>query len=400
MIREQGARYQAGLPSFASDREEIRIAVEQNAQDRGVLLIKVLISLHVDDLMALIEELGRTYDGEEFYESAGTIGVDVAALKIIDQADPPIPHVYYFCTPDLLMKHPALVFYYRNIAMLSRKVMRGIGLSTEAFEDQGAQPNPQMATDLSQYFNKIVSALIVSTGQVTRRQHFAMMMANVGDALGGVSRNEVGRVAMMRILNPLVECLHARGLLASVLYSLKGQITLDDEDDSGAQQRTQLEVNKQTDIQGLLQKFETHRVLYHEICTSNGSKLILNAQLKWQDSRGEGFKIGPDLCSQVGENDMFWASELKGGADPAGSDEHWKTATQALHRILEAAQATGRPKPRLSFIATILVERVARDAQAWIDRGDLRSVYNLTQMYGEKEEMDRYLNDMLEFLGY
>jgi len=30
---------------------------------------------------------------------------------------------------------------------------------------------------------------------------------------------------------------------------------------------------------------------------------------------------------------MRWAAELKGGADPAGSDEHWKTATEALNRI-------------------------------------------------------------------
>ena len=96
---------------------------------------------------------------------------------------------------------------------------------------------------------------------------------------------------------------------------------------------------------------------------------------------------------------MFWAGELKGGADPAGSDEHWKTATQALTRILEAAEATGRPKPKLSFIATILVDRVARDAQAWIRDGKLTSVYNLTQMYEKKEEMNRFLDDMMVFLG-
>jgi hypothetical protein len=97
---------------------------------------------------------------------------------------------------------------------------------------------------------------------------------------------------------------------------------------------------------------------------------------------------------------MLWAAELKGGADPAGSDEHWKTATQSLRRILDATTATGRPKPQLSFLATILVDRVALDAQTWIDRGDLTSVYNLTQMHERKEEMDRYLNDMVRFLGY
>jgi hypothetical protein len=54
----------------------------------------------------------------------------------------------------------------------------------------------------------------------------------------------------------------------------------------------------------------------------------------------------------------------------------------------------------LSFIATILVDRVAQDAQSWIDQGKLTSVYNLTQMYQKKGEMDRFLSDMNRYLGY
>ena len=53
-----------------------------------------------------------------------------------------------------------------------------------------------------------------------------------------------------------------------------------------------------------------------------------------------------------------------------------------------------------SFIATILVERVAKDAQMWIEQGKLTSVYNLTQMYEKEGEMERFLADMTEFLGY
>jgi hypothetical protein len=54
----------------------------------------------------------------------------------------------------------------------------------------------------------------------------------------------------------------------------------------------------------------------------------------------------------------------------------------------------------LSFIATVLVERVAKDAQSWIDQDKLTSVYNLTQMYQKKEEMKRFLDDMTVFLSY
>ena len=126
----------------------------------------------------------------------------------------------------------------------------------------------------------------------------------------------------------------------------------------------------------------------------------MNRQLTWEAPEGTPYRIGPDLHSQVGAVDMYWAAELKGGADPAGSDEHWKTATQSFQRVLEAAEKTNRPQPMLSFIATILVERVAREAQNWINDGRLTSVYNLTQMYQQESEMRRYLEDMTRYLGF
>jgi len=376
------------------------MAVERNALDRGTLLIKVIVSLRIDTLLGLIDELVRSYDKEIFYESAGEIGIKIDALKCLDEARPPIPYPYYFCMPDTLVEHSELVFYYRNVAMLSRKVMRGIGLDTENFEELGVAPSEQVAAELARYFNTIVSDLVLEGG-VTPYRHIVMMIANLGDSLGGTSRNEIGRVALMRVVNPLVRHLHIQGRLSSILYSLKGLVVPDDDDDdSGAVKRKRINVGPETDIDELVKQFETYRILYHELETSNGSRLLLNRQLKWQDNTGETHKIGPDLYSHVGDIDMLWAGEVKGGADPAGSDEHWKTATEALGRILRAAEATGRQTPMLSFIATILVERVAKDAQAWIEQGKLTSAYNLTQMYEKEEEMKRFLTDMTKFLGY
>ena len=96
---------------------------------------------------------------------------------------------------------------------------------------------------------------------------------------------------------------------------------------------------------------------------------------------------------------VLWGGELKGGADPAGSDEHWKTATRAFDRILLACEATKRSKPPLSFIATILVERVALEAADWIAQGKLKSVYNLTQIADDPQKQQRFLADLTFFLG-
>jgi len=400
LLRDPKVSMQSELPSFASTPDEIRTAVEQNAIDRGVLLIQVIVSLRIDALLNLVDELARSYDKEDFYESAVEIGIRTDALKCLDEARPPVPYPYYFCTPDTLVKHPELVFYYRNVAMLSRKVMRGVGLDTESFEERGSILPRDIASELASDFNRIVSDLVLEGG-VTPYRHIVMMTANLGDSLGGTSRNEVGRVAMMRVLNPLVHHLHAQGRLSGILYSLKGCIVPEgDSVGSDAVKRKRVHIVPETDIDQLLEQFEAYRVVYHELQTSNGSRLLLNRQLKWQDDAGETHSIGPDLHSHVGDVDMLWAGELKGGADPAGSDEHWKTATQALDRILQAAEATGRPQPMLSFIATILVDRVATDAQSWIEQGKLTSVYNLTQMYEREEEMEWFLSDMTRFLGY
>lgn len=388
------------LPEFASTPDEIKIAVEQNALDRGDLLVQVIVSLQIDTLLGLVDKLVRLYDKEDFYESADKININLDALKYLDEAQPPIPYPYYFCMPGVLIEHPKLVFYYRNVAMLSRKVMRGIGLDTSNFEEIETSPSEDVATELCTYFNKIISSLIVKGG-VTPYRHIVMMIANLGDSLGGTSRNEVGRIAMMRAINPLFRHLYMLGRLSSVSYTLKGPISTGENDhDLDFGRKRHLVITAETDIDELLAQFEANRVLYHELETSNGSHLLLNRQLKWQDGAGQEHKIGPDMYSCVGDVDMLWAGELKGGADPAGSDEHWKTATESLDRILRAAQATARPKPLLSLIATILVERVALDAQAWIDQGKLTSVYNLTQMYEQEKEMKRFLTDMLNFLGY
>jgi len=67
---------------------------------------------------------------------------------------------------------------------------------------------------------------------------------------------------------------------------------------------------------------------------------------------------------------MRWAAELKGGADPAGSDEHWKTATEALNRIIEPAKTLAGMHQNYLLLATIFVERVAKAAQKWIDEAN------------------------------
>jgi hypothetical protein len=69
--------------------------------------------------------------------------------------------------------------------------------------------------------------------------------------------------------------------------------------------------------------------------------------------------------------------ELKGGIDPAGADEHWKTARTALNRIREAF-AKKRLKPHTFFIGAAIEAKMAVEIWEMLRRGSLENAANLT----------------------
>jgi type II restriction enzyme len=70
--------------------------------------------------------------------------------------------------------------------------------------------------------------------------------------------------------------------------------------------------------------------------------------------------------------------ELKGGIDPAGADEHWKTARTALNRI-RAAFAKKKLKPHAFFIGAAIEAKMANEIWAMLTSGELQNAANLTE---------------------
>ena len=69
--------------------------------------------------------------------------------------------------------------------------------------------------------------------------------------------------------------------------------------------------------------------------------------------------------------------ELKGGIDPAGADEHWKTARTALNRI-HVAFAKQKLKPHTFFIGAAIETKMAGEIWDMLKRGNLENAANLT----------------------
>jgi hypothetical protein len=67
--------------------------------------------------------------------------------------------------------------------------------------------------------------------------------------------------------------------------------------------------------------------------------------------------------------------ELKGGIDPAGADEHWKTAATALERI---RQAFAGYNPAIFFVGAAVAKAMAKEIWRLLEKGTVDNAANLT----------------------
>lgn len=70
--------------------------------------------------------------------------------------------------------------------------------------------------------------------------------------------------------------------------------------------------------------------------------------------------------------------ELKGGIDPAGADEHWKTARSALDRI-RIAFADTKTSSHLFFIGAAIEKKMAGEIWQQLENGALANAANLNE---------------------
>lgn len=68
--------------------------------------------------------------------------------------------------------------------------------------------------------------------------------------------------------------------------------------------------------------------------------------------------------------------ELKGGIDPAGADEHWKTAQAALNRVRQAFTDAGH-SPLTFFVGAAIEKRMAGEIWDQLESGTLSNAANL-----------------------
>ena len=70
--------------------------------------------------------------------------------------------------------------------------------------------------------------------------------------------------------------------------------------------------------------------------------------------------------------------ELKGGIDPAGADEHWKTANSALNRIRDSYKKAGYSNIKTAFVGAAIEKAMAKEIYSQLCDGTMTNATNLT----------------------
>ncbi len=182
-----------------------------------------------------------------------------------------------------------------------------------------------------------------------------------GDSLGGSMRNIAGKLAERKVTRAIISALTLTGTTYQWLNAVSDTWI------TGSSDNTDIELN----LKALSWKKldETRTLIYNRTIPL----IRKNIDMCLLDCPPEEIKSG--IYKIPGRFIAF--GELKGGIDPAGADEHWKTAQTALTRI-KTAFANQNLSPDLFFIGAVIANNMAQEIWNQLEEGALKNAANLT----------------------
>ena len=186
-----------------------------------------------------------------------------------------------------------------------------------------------------------------------------------GDSLGGRMRNLGGRLGEWRF---------TRILMSTCAVSSVDLEYLDSEGKNWLSLSTELEIERR--IKGLhWVSYGNERTMIYNLTVPTVRK---NVDFCLFDCAPDEIIFGGKRDSAHHKPDKYLAlGELKGGIDPAGADEHWKTANSALDRIRKAF-SDKNCFPKTFFIGAAIETAMAKEIYQQLEDRTLSNGANLT----------------------
>ncbi len=182
-----------------------------------------------------------------------------------------------------------------------------------------------------------------------------------GDSLGGSMRNIAGKLAERKLTRAIISSLTLTRTTFQWLNTISNTWI----------KKSNNEADIELNLKGISwrRNGETRTLIYNKtipIVEKNIDICLLDCTP--DEIKPETYKV-PERFIAFGE--------LKGGIDPAGADEHWKTAQTALTRIRNAFSAKDL-SPYLFFIGAVIVDSMAQEIWTHLEEGTLGNAANLT----------------------
>ncbi|GHV55817.1 hypothetical protein AGMMS49579_19500 [Spirochaetia bacterium] len=209
---------------------------------------------------------------------------------------------------------------------------------------------------------EFVKNFLVPAGDKFNEELIFRFLLTKGDSLGGKMRNIVGALSQRKLCLSIVSSLRLSGKQFYVCM------------DNTNEWVSSLNITNDIDIEnakGLSWDSTEVRTLFFNITIpivkNNIDIIVVN-------------KPHTESLKEIITNaeNYIALGELKGGIDPAGADEHWKTAKTALDRIKVAFEQK-RFSPQLFFIGAAIESKMAGEIYTNLQTNYLQNAANLTK---------------------
>ena len=246
-----------------------------------------------------------------------------------------------------------------NISDIRPSIITAAGVSDKA-------ANYLTEEDKTEAIKNLIEKFLKPAGKDFIDELIYRFLLTRGDTLGGSMRNLAGSLGERKFSRTLISTLKIQGIQYFWLHSKSRKWIDCTEDDA--------------DI-------ELHLKGLHWSAKGEQRTLIYNLTVPVVKKNVDLclFKAGPEemifgknrTSCHYNYNLYISLGELKSGIDPAGADEHWKTANTALERIRNAF-FTKQLRPKTFFVGAAIAKSMAEEIYDQLSNGVLDNAANLT----------------------
>jgi type II restriction enzyme len=219
--------------------------------------------------------------------------------------------------------------------------------------------------DKKDAINQLIENFLEPAGEDFIEELVYRFLLTKGDALGGIMRNLAGILGEKKLIRGLISSFSLKGIKFKYLHKESKTWIDGNPNDLTVDEKTKglyWEINnkKRTLLVNITPPFVSKNV---DLC------LFDCEYAEYKNDDGNSIHTIPEKYIALGE--------LKGGIDPAGADEHWKTANTALGRI---RSAFGKKKlnPFTFFIGAAIEKSMSQEIYNQLTSKTLTNAANLT----------------------